>query len=168
MILSEVAKLTEDQARAYLEGLRWPDGPYCPHCGGFDHTRLNGKKHRLGAIQCNDCRQQYTVTVGSVMESSKIPLTKWVLGFHLMCSSKKGISALQLQRELGLGSYRTAWFMEHRIRHAMKVEETVRLKGIVEITKPMWAETPIQGSIKGGTWNQENSRFRPGGTKREC
>ena len=160
MTLSEVAKLTEDQARAYLEGLRWPDGPWCPHCGGLDHPRLKGKKHRIGAIQCNDCRQQYTVTVGSVMESSKIPLAKWVLGFHLMCSSKKGISALQLQRELGLGSYRTAWFMEHRIRHAMKVEETVRLKGVVEIDETYVGGKPrYKGQSKAGHGTKKTPVF---------
>lgn len=123
MNLIEVARMNEAEARAYLENLRWPEGPACPHCGGLNHTRLSGKAHREGAIQCNDCRKQYTVTVGTVMERSKVPLHKWVLAFHLICSSKKGFSALQLQRDLGLGSYRTAWFMFHRIRHAMESNE---------------------------------------------
>ena len=108
MNLIEAARLTDDEARDYLEKLRWPDGPVCPHCGSQKCTRLNGKAHRPGAIQCNECRKQFTVTVGSVMESTRIPLHKWVLSFHLMCSSKKGMSALQLQRELGLGSYKSA------------------------------------------------------------
>lgn len=94
MNLIEAASLTVNEARQYMEKLRWPDGPVCPHCESMDSTRLNGKAHRKGAIQCNECREQYTVTVGSVMESSKVPLNKWVLAFHLMCSSKKGISLL--------------------------------------------------------------------------
>jgi len=81
---------------------------------------LQGKKHRDGLYQCNNCREQFTVTVGTVFERSKIPLNKWLLCNHLLCSSKKGFSALQLQRELGLGSYRTAWFMMHRLREAMR------------------------------------------------
>ena len=120
MTLTDIAKMTEDDARDYLEKLRWPNGPVCPHCESDKVTRLHGEKHRAGTIQCNDCREQFTVTVGGVMESSHVPLVKWVLAFHLLCSSKKGMSALQLQRELDLGSYRTAWFMAHRIRHAME------------------------------------------------
>jgi transposase-like protein len=113
----------EEKAREYLEMTRWPNGPYCPHCGNSDEakiTRLNGQSHRKGLHQCNECSEHFTVTVGSVMERSHIPLNKWVLGFHLMAASKKGVSAHQLMRTLGLGSYRTAWFMAHRIREAMK------------------------------------------------
>jgi transposase-like protein len=116
----------EDKAREHLEAIRWPNGPYCPHCGNADEdeiTKLNGQSHRKGLHVCNECREHFTVTVGSVMERSHIPLHKWVLGFHLMASSKKGVSAHQLMRNLGLGSYRTAWFMAHRIREAM-IEET--------------------------------------------
>lgn len=112
----------EDKAREHLEAIRWPNGPYCPHCGNADEdqiTKLNGKSHRKGLHVCNECREHFTVTVGSVMERSHIPLPKWVLGFHLMTASKKGVSAHQLMRMLGLGSYRTAWFMAHRIREAM-------------------------------------------------
>ena len=129
MNLVEAGRLSEEQAREYMESLRWPNGPVCPHCQSQDVTRLNGKAHRPGTIQCNACREQFTVTVGTVMESSKIALHKWVLAFHLLCSSKKGFSACQLQRELGLGSYRTAWFMLHRVRHAfsgMTEREIVR------------------------------------------
>ncbi len=85
-------------------------------------TRLQGKSHRPGLFQCNECREHFTVMVGGVMERSHIPLHKWVLGFHLMAASKKGISAHQLYRMLGFGSYRTAWFMAHRIREAMKLD----------------------------------------------
>lgn len=118
-----------DAAREYLEGIRWPDGPYCPHCGSFAARRLPdqrgkpSKKNpegsiRKGVIQCNDCRQQYTVTVGTVFGDSKIPLNKWLLANHLMVASKKGISAHQLHRMLGI-TYKSAWFMAHRIREAM-------------------------------------------------
>ena len=108
-----------DKAREYLEALHWPHGPVCPHCGsGDDQTRLEGKKHRAGLVQCNKCRQQYTVTVGTVFERSKVPLNKWLLATHLMCASKKGMSAHQLHRMLGV-TYKTAWFMAHRIREAM-------------------------------------------------
>lgn len=111
-----------DMARMYLEDLRWPHGPECPHCGsGDDQKRLKGGKHRPGLVQCNACRKQYTVTVGTVFERSKVPLNKWLLATHLMCASKKGMSAHQLHRMLGV-TYKTAWFMAHRIREAMKTD----------------------------------------------
>lgn len=113
----------ETAAREYFEAQRWADGVYCPHCGNIDPStihKLAGKSHRPGLYQCNACREHFTVTVGSVMERSHVPLTKWALAFHLMAASKKGVSAHQLMRMLGLGSYRTAWFMAHRIREAMK------------------------------------------------
>jgi transposase-like protein len=112
----------EDAARAYFEAQRWPGGKCaCPHCGSDNVHRLEGKSHRAGLIQCNDCLGAFTVTTKTVMESSHIPLTKWALAFHKMAASKKGISAKQMQRELDLGSYRTAWFMCHRIREAMGI-----------------------------------------------
>jgi transposase-like protein len=107
-----------DKAREYLEAQRWPQGPYCPHCGSFAAKRLEGKKHRAGLVQCNDCREQYTVTVGTVFERSKVPLNKWLLCNHLLCASKKGMSAHEIHRLLGV-TYKTAWFMCHRIREAM-------------------------------------------------
>lgn len=113
--------LDEDKAREHLERIRWPDGPECPHCGLINATKLEGKKHRKGVYQCNSCREQFTVTVGTVFERSKIQLHKWLLATHLMCASKKGISAHQLHRMLGV-TYKTAWFMAHRIREAMKEE----------------------------------------------
>ena len=112
----------EDKAREHFESIRWANGVYCPHCGNADEgqiTKLNGQSHRKGLHVCNECREHFTVTVGSVMERSHIPLHKWALGFYLMASSKKGVSAHQLMRTLGIGSYRTAWFMAHRIREAM-------------------------------------------------
>ncbi len=148
MSILAVSRMTEDEARAYLEGIRWPDDPFCPHCGSRQVTRLRGEAHRDGTIQCNTCREQFTVTVGSVMESSHIPLQKWVLAFHLLCSSKKGFSALQLQRELALGSYRTAWHMMHRIREAMSGPLEQALKGTVEMDETYVGGKPRPGDGK--------------------
>lgn len=110
-----------EAARAHLEGLLWPSGtPCCPHCGVVgENTLIKGKSVRPGLYQCNACRKPFSVTIGTIMEKSHIPLNKWVLGFHLMASSKKGISAHQLHRQLGI-TYKAAWFMAHRIREAMK------------------------------------------------
>lgn len=110
------------KAREHLEAIHWPNGPICPHCGNCDVTRitkLEGKSTRPGVHKCKECRKPFTVTVGTVFERSKIALTKWVLASHLMASSKKGMSAHQLHRMLGV-TYKTAWFMAHRIREAMK------------------------------------------------
>jgi transposase-like protein len=111
----------EFKARAWLESQIWPDGPTCPHCGSDSITILKGKVHRAGLHQCNEteCRQQFTVTVGTVFERSKIPLTKWLMAVYLLSSSKKGISTKQLSRMLAL-PYKTAWFMTHRVREAMR------------------------------------------------
>lgn len=112
----------KEAAREHLEAQRWPNGPICPHCGNCDQTRvtkMEGKAHRPGLYNCMECRQQFTVTVGSVFERSKIALNKWLLATFLISSSKKGMSAHQLHRMLGV-TYKTAWFMAHRIREAMK------------------------------------------------
>lgn len=110
----------EDKARKHLEKLRWPNGAFCPHCGESKKIKkLKGDSHRPGLHQCNGCRQHFTVTVGTLFESSHIPLHKWLLAFHLMTASKKGISSNQLHRMLGI-TYKSAWFMTHRIREAMK------------------------------------------------
>ena len=111
----------EVAARAHLEGVRWPGGPVCPHCGSAHVTRLQGKSTRPGLIHCNACEQPFTVTLGTVMERSKIPLPKWVLGFHLMAASKKGVSSHQLHRMLGI-TYKSAWFLSMRIREAMGLD----------------------------------------------
>ena len=111
----------EEAARAHFEQLRWPDGPVCPHCGGIDcATELRGKSTRPGVYKCRSCQKPFTATIGTVYERSHIPLHKWLLATHLLCASKKGISAHQLWRMLGFGSYRTAWFMAHRIREGMR------------------------------------------------
>jgi len=109
----------EAKARQWLETQVWPNGPVCPHCGESNVTTLHGKAHRPGLYQCNACRRQFTVTVGTLFERSKIALTKWLMAIYLLSASKKGISTNQLSRMLGL-PYKTAWFMTHRIREAMK------------------------------------------------
>lgn len=108
-----------DAARKHLESLLWPDGPVCAHCGVIgEATALKGQSTRPGVYWCNACQKPFSVTVGSVYESSKVPLNTWLYANHLLCSSKKGISGHQLARMLGV-TYKTAWFMAHRIRAAM-------------------------------------------------
>lgn len=131
---------TEEAAREYFENLRWPDGPACPHCGNCDQARLYKvtpnpeKKIRAGLYKCAECLQSFTVTVGTVCEDSHIPLNKWLIGFYMMCASKTQVSALQLQRQLEIGSYRSALFMCQRIRFAlMDVFPTGKLGGTVEV-----------------------------------
>lgn len=114
----------ETKAREWLEARVWPNGPVCPHCGNADSvkiTGLHGKAHRPGLYQCNEpeCREQFTVTVGTVFERSKIPLSKWLAALFLLTASKKGVSAHQIHRSLGI-SYKSSWFMMHRLREAMR------------------------------------------------
>src|SRR5215831_17245351 len=118
-----LCRLTEDQARDLLESIRWPEGPVCPHCKSKQVTRLGGEAHRPGVFKCREkaCRKQFTVTVGTIFQGSHISLRDWVYAFNRMCASKKGVSALQLKRELGL-HYKSAWHMCHRIREAMRQE----------------------------------------------
>ena len=111
----------EEAARRHFEAIRWPDGPVCPHCGSVNNaTALQGKTTRPGLYKCKDCWKPFTATVGTLFERSHIPLHKWLLATHLLTSSKKGMSAHQLWRMLGFGSYRTAWFMAHRIRESCR------------------------------------------------
>jgi transposase-like protein len=133
MDLSEPRFIDPDQARQWLEAQRWPNGPTCPHCGNADRqkiTALHGKAHRPGVYQCNEleCREQFTVTVGTVMERSKIALHKWVMAMHLLSSSKKGMSSHQLHRMLGI-TYQSAWFLTHRIREAMREDGLAPMGG---------------------------------------
>jgi len=128
LTLDEIQKRfsTDEAARAYLEEIRWPHGIICPHCRNGNQEKFweikanKGKSIRAGLRQCVECKKQFTVTVGTIFEDSHIPLRKWLVAWYLLCSSKKGISSLQIQRMLGLGSYRTALFMMHRIRYALK------------------------------------------------
>src|ERR1700693_1011110 len=131
MTLNDVSRLTEDEARETFERIRWPNGPVCPHCGSTIATKLQGKAHRAGVYKCNGCEGQFTATVNTIMEDSPLPIRTWLMAFALLCSAKKGVSALQLQRQLELGSYRTAWHLCHRIRHAMSKNP---LRGLLEGT----------------------------------
>jgi transposase-like protein len=126
----------EDAAREMLESLRWPNGAACPHCGGDNPYKLTPKATskrpgRKGLYKCRACRKQFTVTVGTIFEDSHIPISKWLMAIHLLCASKKSMSAHQLHRMLGV-TYRSAWFMAHRLRHAMK-DDVMQLGGVVEI-----------------------------------
>lgn len=116
--LTEPRFVDEDEARKHIEASRWPDGVNCPLCGSLNVMRMAGKT-QAGYFLCRDCRGKFTCRTGTVMERSHVPLHKWLLAIHLMTASKKGLSAHQLFRNLGFGSYRTAWFLEHRIREAM-------------------------------------------------
>jgi transposase-like protein len=121
MKLTDKIFTDENAARAHLEKLQWPDGPVCPHCGVVGNAaKLEGKSTRPGVYKCRECGKPFSVTVGTVFERSHVPLNLWLLATQLMCSSKKGMSAHQLHRTLGV-TYKTAWFMAHRIREAMAI-----------------------------------------------
>jgi transposase-like protein len=152
-----------DAAREHLEALMWPDGPFCPHCGSVKATRLPPQRKRKtkahpdgairnGVVQCNDCRQQYTVTVGTVFESSKVGLHKWLYVNHVLCSSKKGTSAHQIARNIGV-TYKTAWFMMHRIREAMKDTHSGPMGGHGETIEA--DETYVGGKTKNRNAKQQ-------------
>lgn len=160
----------EDKAREFLEAKRWPNGAECPHCGvegeayriEADLTNKKAKTHaRKGVWKCSACREQFTVTVGTIMEDSHIPLQKWLFAFQLLCSSKKGMSAHQLHRMLGV-TYKSAWFIAHRIRYAMTQEPlSSKLAGTIEVD-----ETYIGGKRKftapsGYNWSTGRPKPRP-------
>ena len=161
--LSTLAKHFSDEDAAYqlVERMRWPHGPICPHCGVVgnayylapkDGTRTTstGKATYRRVWKCGECRQQFSVLVGTIFEDSKVPLSKWLLAVHMMQAGKNGVAALELQRTLGV-SYKTAWFMAHRIRYAMTQHPLVNmLTGTVEAD-----ETYVGGKEKG-------KRGRPG------
>ena len=115
---------SDDKARAYLEATLWPNGPVCPHCKSSEVYRMTAKPGstkpgRSGLLRCRSCGKQFTVTVGTIFEGSHVPLNKWLMAVHFMTASKKGFSAHQLHRMIGV-TYKAAWFMAHRIREAMK------------------------------------------------
>jgi transposase-like protein len=144
----QVMNLTEEQAREQIEKLLWTDGqPVCGKCGSKNAYKMQGKTCRDGLCRCRDCGKQFTVTVGTIFEDSHLPLSTWVKAIHLMATSKKGISSLQLMRNLGLGSYKTAWHLSHRIRLAMKKEPVVGLlKGDVQVDETFVGGKPRKGS----------------------
>jgi transposase-like protein len=159
MALSDPIYRNEDKARAHLEALRWPDGPVCPHCGSIDNAKeLEGESTRPGVYKCRDCREPFTVTVGTVFERSKIPLTKWLAAVSMLTSSKKGCSAHQLHRTLGV-TYKTAWFMAHRIRHAMDEKGGLMGSGggMVEADETYIGRKPGRRSARG--WGHKHMVF---------
>jgi transposase-like protein len=138
----------ENTAREAIEALMWPKGPVCPHCGNVDQAKIGkvqGKSARAGLYYCGACKSQFTVTVGTIFERSKVPLSKWWLAIHLLASGKKGTSSHQLHRLLGV-SYQTAWFMTHRIREAMRDDGTPSVGGEGEIIE---ADETFVGHKKG-------------------
>jgi transposase-like protein len=144
--LQNPAFTNEDRAREALEAMRWPNGPICPHCGSVEGiAKAQGKSVRPGLRYCSACNAQFTVTIGTIMERSHVPLTKWWLAMHLMGSSKKGISAHQMHRMLGV-TYKTAWFMCHRIREAMRADSLAPPLGgegkVVEADETYFGEIP--------------------------
>ena len=142
-----------DKAREHLEAQRWPDGPICPHCGVVDQaTAFKGKAHRAGVYKCRACQEQFTVTVGTVFERSKVPLNKWMLAAYLIASSKKGVSAHQLHRTLGV-TYKTAWFMAHRLREAMRLDAPSPLGGEGKVVEA--DETYVGGKECAAAWKKD-------------
>lgn len=135
-VLNEARFQNEEAAFAYVEAHVWPNGRVCPHCGVVDNSgALKGATNRVGLYKCYSCRKPFTVKVGTIFESSHVALRLWLQAMHLVCSSKKGISANQLHRTLGV-TLKTAWFMGHRIREAMRDGSLAPMGGaggIVEI-----------------------------------
>jgi transposase-like protein len=172
----------EDKAREYLEAMRWPEGTVCPHCGvvgeayrierkaktpeqieAMEKAKKRVRKVQKGIWKCAACRKQFTVTVKTIFEDSHIPLHKWLLAIHLMCSSKKGISAHQLMRNLDIRQYKSAWFMAHRIRYAMTGELPEKMAGVIEADETYIGGRPrksnrIPYTVKAG--ERERDRFQ--------
>lgn len=131
----------EIKCREYLESLRWPDGPVCPKCGRKEIARVQGRE---SVLRCVGCQQQFSVTAGTVFNDSHLPLAKWFIATFILCQSKKGVSACQIQRMLGIGGYKTAWHLCHRIRSAMVEANRAKLTGTIEMD-----ETYVGGKAHG-------------------
>jgi transposase-like protein len=164
----------ETKAREWLEARVWPQGPICPHCGNADKGKiraLQGNAHRPGLYQCAECREQFTVTVGTVFERSKIPLSKWLAALFLLTASKKGVSSHQIHRSLGI-SYKSSWFMMHRLREAMRSGGLEPLGGkgkVVEADETYFGNTPeeqrrVSPQRKGRPYTKGGKRG-PGGKR---
>jgi len=159
----KVLKWSEEECRAYLERQRWPDGAHCPKCGADKPWKITRKAASKNAVRslyrCRTCKRQFTATVGTIFEDSKIPLNKWFAGIYLMCSSKKGISAHQLHRELEI-TYKSAWFMCHRVREAMGEHYDAPLTGTIEAD-----ETYVGAKLRRGhrlTWERKRDEAEMG------
>ena len=143
----------EKAAYAYVEARVWPEGPVCPHCGGYERISLmGGKSTRIGAYKCYQCRKPFTVKVGTIFEASHVPLRFWLQAMFLMASSKKGVSSNQLHRTLGV-TLKTAWFMSHRIREAMRSGDLAPFGhggGIVEADETFIGVEPGEPKAKAG------------------
>src|SRR3954469_22707664 len=140
---------SEDKCHDFLEELRWPDGVTCPRCDSHKISRIAKRRQ----FDCDSCRYQFSVRVGTLFHDSKLPLWKWFLAVYLLCESKKGISANQMKRTLGV-SYKTAWYLCHRIRSAMEGDEGELLRGIVE------ADETFVGGVKPGKDRRDAARHR--------
>jgi transposase-like protein len=158
-ILSREVLQNETAAIAWVEARVWPNGAVCPHCGGFDRIgKMKGKATRVGLYKCYQCRKQFTVKVGTVFEDSHVPMNLWLQAMYLLCSSKKGISSNQLSRTLGV-TLKTAWFMSHRIREAMRVVGVTPMGGAGKIVE---ADETFIGRIDGekkrrAGWGHKNA-----------
>jgi transposase-like protein len=156
-VLSEDHFHNEEAAYAYVEARLWPHGPVCPHCGATKEQvgKLNGKSTRIGLYKCYACREQFTVKIGTIFEDSHLPLRQWLQAMHLLCASKKGISTRQLQRMLRVG-LKTAWFLGHRIREAMRDGSLAPMGGaggVVEIDETFFGNK--EGfEVRQGAWHK--------------
>jgi transposase-like protein len=172
--LTNPAFTDEDKARKVIEASRWPNGATCPHCGLSETvSELGGKSMGPGWYHCRQCREKFTIRTGTLYERSHIPLHKWLLATHLLTSSKKGMSAHQLWRMLGFGSYRTAWFMAHRIREGMTGNTNEHTGGLGGASKVVEAdETYVGGKAKNRAYKPEPKKHivmtlvEPGGEAR--
>ncbi len=156
-VLSQAHFHDETAAFAHLEALLWPNGPGCPHCGSVSGKHYDLRKTRLGLRKCSDCRKQFTVKVGTVFESAHVPLHKCLQAVHLLCSSKKGISTHQLHRVLEV-QYKTAWFLAHRIREAMRSGALAPMGGpggVVEVDETFIGQKP--GAVKKRGYGHKNA-----------
>lgn len=146
---------TPEKARVFLEGILWANCPVCPHCKAMDACRLvsnpnSTHKVRDGLLKCRACRKKFTVMVGTIFSDSHIPLNKWLMAIFLLCSSKRAISAHQLHRSLGI-TYKSAWFMAHRLRYAMQSEPFAKMTGAVEVDETyVGGKVPKNGKRRAG------------------
>jgi transposase-like protein len=175
MTLNDVSKLSEEEARKTFERIRWPNGVTCPHCGSLEAVELQWKQdkwrpeselksgkrrpHREGLYKCQGCDGQFSSTMNTILEDSHLPIRTWLMAFAILCSAKKGVSALQLQRQLEIGSYRTAWHLCHRIRHAMKQEPLKGLlAGTVEVDETYVGGKPRKRNKRPGALDPASER----------